>query len=177
MSGLNRFKEAQDDPHAGFESAIAELRAGHKQGHWIWYIFPQLSGLGVSSLSRLYGINGRVEAREYLEDGLLRSRLLTVTETVAARLKEGTPVRVLMGSSVDAQKLVSSLTLFGEVSKELSAAGALGAGSPVEAREGRGASTPSSEYEFLGRAAAAVLAVTEQEGFPPCRFTLAALKG
>jgi uncharacterized protein (DUF1810 family) len=157
VARLDRFKDAQADPGAGFESAVAELRAGRKQGHWIWYIFPQLSGLGISSFSQLYGIDGRAEATEYLQDQLLRSRLLTVTETVAERLREGVPLRTLMGSSIDVQKLVSSLTLFGEVATELSA------------------SESSTDYESLSHLAAEVLAAAAREGVPHCRFTLAAL--
>ena len=56
---------------AGFDSALAEMRAGQKQGHWIWYVFPQLAGLGSSRLAQVYGIDGRAEAIDYLRDPIL----------------------------------------------------------------------------------------------------------
>ena len=64
---LDRFVAAQNRPHEGYADALAEIRAGAKQGHWIWYVFPQLYGLGTSSQSRAYGIGGVAEATEYLQ--------------------------------------------------------------------------------------------------------------
>jgi len=55
---LQRFKDAQDQPMAGFESALAEIRAGGKRSHWIWYVFPQLAGMGHSAMSQTYGLDG-----------------------------------------------------------------------------------------------------------------------
>ena len=63
-STLDRFRAAQDAPHSGFETALEEMRTGRKRGHWIWYVFPQLSGLGGSSFSQTYAINGVAEAVE-----------------------------------------------------------------------------------------------------------------
>src|ERR1700686_2225903 len=121
MTGLERFKQAQDLPHSGFEAALAEIRSGRKQGHWIWYVFPQLSGLGAFLASQTYGITDVAEAVEYLHDPVLRSRLLTMTTTVAERVKSGQGVSLerLMGSSIDVRKLVSSRTLFGRVTRRL----------------------------------------------------------
>src|SRR4029079_17352418 len=105
MSRLERFKEAQNASHAGFESALAEIRAGGKRGHWIWYIFPQLDGLGTSGNSRAFAIEGEKEAADFLRDLELRSRLLTVATAVAEQLKTGkTPsLRALMASDIDTQ--------------------------------------------------------------------------
>src|SRR5688500_14248453 len=68
MDGLERFKVAQDAEHGGFRSAIAELRAGRKRTHWIWFVFPQISGLGSSETSRRFALRGREEAEAYLRD-------------------------------------------------------------------------------------------------------------
>src|ERR1017187_1422137 len=106
MSGLERFRIAQDQSGSGFEAALAEIHDGGKRGHWIWYIFPQLTGLGMSSMSRTYAIRDVVEAKAYLRDEVLGSRLVTITTTVAEQVSWRTSLEVLMGSSIDAQKLV-----------------------------------------------------------------------
>jgi uncharacterized protein (DUF1810 family) len=156
---LARFKEAQDRRDSGFESALAEIRSGRKQGHWIWYVFPQLSGLGSSSLSQWYGIDDVAEAAAYLHDPVLCSRLLTITTTVAERVKgeKGVSLQTLMSSGLDVQKVVSSLTLFGNVARRLHATEGL------------------EEHESLARIAEEVLAVAASEGYPPCPRTLARL--
>ena len=159
MPGLERFKKAQDLPHSGFEAALAEIQSGRKQGHWIWYVFPQLAGLGASTASQIYGISDVAEAVEYLHDPVLCSRLLTITTTVAARVRSGKGVSLetLMGSSIDVRKLVSSLTLFGHVART------------CHATEGLVA------LESLAHAADEVLAVAASEGYAACSFTLARL--
>jgi uncharacterized protein (DUF1810 family) len=155
MSRLMRFKSAQNAAEAGFASALDEIHSGGKQGHWIWYVFPQLSGLGMSAFSRTFGIDGEDEAIEYLRDSELRSRLLTITSAVAERLEgKALSLRALMGSEVDARKVVSSLTLFGNVAKKL------------HAKEGVDA------YRQLAQAADDVLAAAAAEGYPPCAYTL-----
>ena len=156
-SALARFREAQDQPGSGFDAALREIRGGAKQGHWIWYIFPQLSGLGMSSVSRTYGIHGLAEAEDYLRDATLRSRLLAIATAVAAHLSQGVSIETLMGSSTDALKLVSSLTLFGHAARELHAAEGL------------------ADYGALARAAAAVLNAAERQGYGPCEYTLSRL--
>ncbi|TXR52234.1 DUF1810 domain-containing protein [Quadrisphaera setariae] len=104
---LQRFVDAQ----AGgtYESALAELRAGRKRGHWIWFVLPQLRGLGLSPTSQHYGISGLGEARAYVAHPVLGPRLRQCFE-VLADLEEPDPVRVL--GSVDAVKLRSCATLF-----------------------------------------------------------------
>jgi len=154
---LTRFRSAQDQAGAGFESALREMQAGAKQGHWIWYVFPQLSGLGHSSVSRTYGIEGQPEAEAYLRDSELRSRLMAVTAAVRDHLSKGASVETLMGSSTDALKLVSSLTLFGHAAKQL------------HGSEGVAA------YGALARAAAEVLNAAERQGYGPCEYTISRL--
>ena len=86
MPQLERFKEAQDLPDSGFESALAEMRTDRKQGHWIWYVFPQLAGLGQSSTAVYYGLAGVEEAAAYLRDRVLGDRLVTAAAAVRAHL-------------------------------------------------------------------------------------------
>src|SRR5687768_1487688 len=103
MSRLERFRQAQMSPAVGFESALAELRHGAKHGHWIWYVFPQIDGLGMSGPSQAFALDGEVEAAEFLHDPELRSRLLTIAATVAEQVSTGrvASLRALMGSEID----------------------------------------------------------------------------
>ena len=103
---LQRFIDAQDDV---YEAVLSELCAGSKQSHWMWFIFPQLRGLGLSPTAQYYGIASLEEARAYLEHPVLGDRL---RECVEALLPwEGRPPEQILGP-VDAMKLRSSLTLF-----------------------------------------------------------------
>ncbi len=103
---LNRFMEAQ---HGSYEQALSEINSGRKRSHWMWYIFPQLDGLGFSSTSRFYGIKNLDEARAYLEHHLLGSRLLACAEAVI-RI-DGRTASQIFGSPDD-MKLKSCATLF-----------------------------------------------------------------
>ena len=93
--------------------ALNELRIGRKKSHWIWYIFPQLKDLGISPVSRYYGIKDENEAREYWNNTLLSQRLITCCELL---LRHDNDINEIMGSKIDAQKLQSSMTLFYKVS-------------------------------------------------------------
>ena len=119
---LARFHEAQADPLAGYGTALAEIRRGRKTSHWIWYIFPQLAGLGRSSMAEKYGIRDLAEACNYLRDPLLRARYEEITAAVHDQLARGLAVEDLMGSRIDALKLVSSLTLFRAAAERLAGA-------------------------------------------------------
>jgi uncharacterized protein (DUF1810 family) len=88
---------------------LRELRAGRKTGHWIWYIFPQLSGLGRSEMSRFYGIASLDEARSYLDHPVLGARLRECVSAVLAT--SGVSADQIFGS-LDAMKVRSSMTLF-----------------------------------------------------------------
>ena len=115
---LARFVDAQSG--GDYEAALAEMKAGRKQSHWIWYVFPQITGLGMSHMSQLYAIRDRDEAVAYLRHPVLSARLLEITTAVAEHVRNGAALDRLMGSSIDATKLVSSLTLFGKVARSLS---------------------------------------------------------
>lgn len=108
---LQRFVEAQERDGT-YERALAELRAGRKRGHWIWFVFPQIEGLGYSEMSRLYAIAGLDEAAAYLAHPLLGPRLAQSAE-VLLQLPGQDPVAIL--GEVDAVKLRSSMTLFAHV--------------------------------------------------------------
>lgn len=103
---LNRFIDAQATSYA---QALAEIKNGRKQSHWMWFIFPQLAGLGHSDMARFYAIRNLEEARHYLAHPVLGSRLI---EIAAALLHvEGQNARQIMGSPDDL-KLRSCMTLF-----------------------------------------------------------------
>jgi len=157
MPRLNRFHEAQSSAYAGYDAALTEIRAGGKRGHWIWYEFPQLAGLGHSGMSQTYGIDGVAEADAYLRDPLLRGRLLTITIALVEQLRRGVSLESLMNSPIDVMKLVSSMTLFGEVARRLHAAEHL------------------NDYDSLARLADEVLAKADAQRYPPCAFTLGQL--
>ena len=105
---LQRFVDAQDDLRT-YDTAISELRAGRKSSHWMWFVLPQLAGLGMSSTAQHFGIHGLAEARAYLAHPVLGPRLRDCARALAD-LDTGDPVAVL--GPVDALKLRSSMTLF-----------------------------------------------------------------
>jgi len=109
---LQRFHQAQSSRSAGYDTALAEIRRGRKTSHWIWYIFPQLAGLGRSAMAENYAIRDLAEACDYLRDPLLRDRYEEITAAVSDQLARGLALEDLMGSRIDALKLVSSLALF-----------------------------------------------------------------
>lgn len=110
---LDRFIQAQEKTYAG---ALAELKAGQKTGHWIWWVFPQLRGLGTSHNSTYYGLADEAEARAYLQHPILGARYQECLEVVHGHLCQGgVPPLTLMGSEVDLLKLRSSLGLFRKV--------------------------------------------------------------
>ena len=160
VAGLDRFRDAQADPHAGFASALRELRAGRKTGHWIWYVFPQLAGLGRSTTAVHYGLADAAEAADYLRDPVLGGRL--VEAAAAARSHLTGPPRIglvsLMGSVVDALKLVSSMTLFAHVAKALMA------------------TEPAPRFEAMADHARAILTAAAAAGYDRCAFTEAHLR-
>ncbi|HTB01418.1 MAG TPA: DUF1810 domain-containing protein [Bradyrhizobium sp.] len=109
---LKRFVDAQAPV---YPRVLAELRQGEKQSHWMWFIFPQLAGLGHSPMAQRYAIGSRDEAVAYLEHAVLGPRLAECTALVNA--VEGRTIRKILGSPDDL-KFQSSMTLFGAVSME-----------------------------------------------------------
>ncbi len=105
---LGRFVLAQDD-RGTFAQALAELRAGRKTSHWMWFVFPQIDGLGRSALARHYAVSGLDEARAYLAHPVLGARLRECCEALLD-LDDSSAEHVF--GSVDAIKLRSSMTLF-----------------------------------------------------------------
>jgi uncharacterized protein (DUF1810 family) len=103
---LERFVKAQDGVHT---QALNELRAGRKASHWMWFVFPQLAGLGSSSMSQRYAIGSLAEARAYLDHPVLGPRLVDCARAVLSHPDR--TAREIMGSPDDA-KLRSSMTLF-----------------------------------------------------------------
>ena len=84
---LLRFIHAQDcggiyDGTGTYAEALQEVKAGHKRGHWMWYVFPQMQGLGNTGIAKIYGINGREEAKSYIEHPIMKERLVEFCEAV-----------------------------------------------------------------------------------------------
>src|SRR2546428_11602653 len=98
MSDLARFRDAQDAPHAGFTVALRELQAGRKTSHWIWYVFPQLAGLGRSSTAVYYGLADAEEAADYLRDQVLGERLISAAAVARAHLAGARARTVRLGA-------------------------------------------------------------------------------
>jgi uncharacterized protein (DUF1810 family) len=106
---LQRFVSAQEGT---YDRALNELRSGRKRTHWMWYIFPQIDGLGYSAMSKRYAIKSSAEARQYLDHPLLGQRLMACAEAVLA--VQGRSASDIFGSPDD-MKLKSSMTLFAAV--------------------------------------------------------------
>ena len=111
---LQRFVDAQQPV---FEHVLEELRAGSKQRHWIWFVFPQIHGLGSSSMAQMYAISSRAEAHAYLEHAVLGPRLLQCVRLVNG-LENRTAEQIF--GPLDAMKFRSSMTLFAAVAGEAS---------------------------------------------------------
>lgn len=109
---LERFLRAQDPV---FHDVLAELARGRKQSHWMWFVFPQVAGLGFSAMSQRYAIGSRAEAEAYLAHPVLGPRLIECTRLVLA--VDGRTINAILGAPDDA-KFRSSMTLFGTVSGE-----------------------------------------------------------
>lgn len=106
MNDLQRFKEAQK---RDFDTALSEIRRGRKRSHWMWYIFPQIQGLGFSSTSAYYAIQNMAEAEDFLNDPYLGANLRTISEALL-ELDTDDPYQIL--GSPDHLKLLSCMTLF-----------------------------------------------------------------
>jgi uncharacterized protein (DUF1810 family) len=116
---LQRFVDAQAPV---YQRVVAELRHGRKQSHWMWFIFPQLAGLGHSPMALRFAIHSREEAIAYLGHGILGPRLRECTALINA--VEGRTIREILGSPDDL-KFCSSMTLFGAVSSDPAFAAAI----------------------------------------------------
>jgi uncharacterized protein (DUF1810 family) len=151
---LNRFHEAQNKTWCGYATALDEMRAGRKSSHWIWYIFPQIAGLGHSSTARHYALEDFGEACAYLRDPLLRQRYEEIASAVAGHISRGAPLEHLMGSEIDASKLVSSVTLFRAAATRLAE------------------TEPASDLSRIAALCESILDRAGAQGCAPCAFTL-----
>jgi uncharacterized protein (DUF1810 family) len=154
---LERFHKAQASPSAGYDTALAEIRRGRKSSHWIWYIFPQLEGLGRSSTARTYAIHDLAEACAYLRDPLLRGGYEEIAGAVSDQLSRGVSLEDLMGGRIDALKLASSLTLFRAAAQYLAG--------------------EDPAFDTLAKRCDSILGRTSPQGYPPCAQTLARVSG
>jgi len=154
---LERFHEAQADPSAGYDTALAEIRRGRKTSHWVWYIFPQIEGLGRSSTAQAYALRDLAEACAYLRDPLLRARYEEIIGAVSDQLARDCALEDLMGGRTDALKLVSSLTLF------------------RAAAHGLAGEDPT--FDTLAQRCDSILGQTGAQGYPPCAQTLERVTG
>lgn len=111
-NSLERFLKAQQ---YSYEIALQEIKNARKESHWIWYIFPQIKGLGKSNTAEYYGIENFEEAKRYIENPLLKQRLLEISTALLS--VEGKTIEQILGY-VDAMKVKSSMTLFQTVDKE-----------------------------------------------------------
>lgn len=109
---MNRFIEAQENKYA---DALAEIKAGHKESHWMWFVFPQIVGLGHSSISKHYAIKDIAEAKEYLKHHPLGFRLKEISEIL---LEQETDNATLIFGHPDDAKLHSCMTLFALADEE-----------------------------------------------------------
>lgn len=112
INSLDRFLQAQELKYA---TALKEIQKGKKRTHWMWYIFPQLRGLGRSQMAYAYGINGLEEAKAYLEHPVLSARLIEITEALLEHKDQD--IEDILGD-IDAMKLRSSMTLFAFISEK-----------------------------------------------------------
>lgn len=112
---ITRFLDAQDTEWSMYDEALREVRRGRKNSHWIWYIFPQLRGLGHSRNSTYYGIADRREAEEYLHHPVLGARLREIT---LALLEHTDAAAVEIFGGIDARKVQSCMTLFDSISPD-----------------------------------------------------------
>ncbi len=109
---IERFLSAQEQ-YGQYERALKEMEDGRKRSHWIWYVFPQMRGLGHSAMARAYGIGSLQEAKAYWENPTLRERLTTISTALLSH--KGTAAEDILGG-IDALKVQSCMTLFDAVS-------------------------------------------------------------
>lgn len=113
QKSIERFLKAQNATYYGYKQALAEIENGRKVSHWIWFVFPQMKGLGHSRMSEFYGIENREEAEDFLLNYTLNDRIHEISNALLQHI--GTPVNKIFGG-IDALKVRSSMTLFDTLS-------------------------------------------------------------
>ena len=151
---LQRFIDAQEGDGT-YDNALAEIRAGRKQSHWIWYILPNLRGLGYSETARFYAIDGQAEAVAYYLHPLLGARLTEVAEAIVTALSAGQTLEGVFGD-IDAKKTISCMTLFD----------AIGTDTAVQ---------DCADHLRFQTAAQRILTAGDAQGLPRCAKTLTLL--
>jgi uncharacterized protein (DUF1810 family) len=162
MAGLHRFHDAQQGRNSGlpsFNQAYAEIQQGSKKSHWIWYILPQFKNLGASQLAQKYAIQNAQEACDYLREPKLFDNYYKIVTKILLQIQH-TSIHHVMGSSIDAQKLMSSLTLFKEIAEYLDAQ-----------QKGQ-----FHDYKDLAKKCEQILASGANELLFPCEKTLSLVK-
>ena len=154
MAALDRFITAQQSGST-YKQAYRELENGSKTSHWIWYIFPQLQGFGSSPNAIKYAIKDLQEACDYLQDKTLFTNYQKITLLVSEQLKKGIHIETLMGSSIDASKLASSMTLFSKTAAYLAQKG-----------------TNDHDYASLALLCDGILKKIKIQGYYPCQKTI-----
>ena len=151
---LQRFIDAHEGDGM-YAIALAEIRAGRKQSHWIWYILPNLRGLGYSETARFYAIDGQAEALAYYQHPLLGARLTEVAEAIVTVLSTGQTLEEVFGD-IDAKKTISCMTLFDMIGTDT-------------------AVQDCAHHQRFQSAAQTILATGVSQGLPRCMKTLALL--
>ena len=148
---LQRFIDAQEGDGM-YAIALAEIRAGRKQSHWIWYILPNLRGLGYSETARFYAIDGQAEALAYYQHPFLGARLTEVAQAIVTALSAGQTLEEVFGD-IDAKKTISCMTLFDMI--------------------GTNTAVQGCAHHFLFQAAAqTILKAGVAQGYPRCVMTV-----
>ena len=163
---VGRFVAAQreDDTIA---TALRELRAGRKRSHWVWFVLPNVAGLGSSGTAKEFAIASREEAEAFVANAELRSNLVAAVEAVGKWARKGKPkLDVVMGSAVDTRKLVSCCVLFETVARQRQQ-------QQQRRRVGGGADVEEQQYAALVEACRVVLDAAEEQGWGTCTFTRA----
>lgn len=164
MKQLERFLNAQNgktNDGPDYITAFNELKSGKKSSHWIWYIFPQLQSLGHSQLARKYGITNLTEACDYLQAPELANNYTKIIQLIESQLKKKIPLHVLMGNSkIDANKLVSSLTLFQYAAKQLADLN----------------NQHQKQYNEIYDCCERIFGMIQQDNYYPCQSTLLEVK-
>ena len=151
---LQRFIDAQEGDGM-YAIALAEIRAGRKQSHWIWYLLPNLRGLGYSETARFYAIDGQAEALAYYQHPLLGARLSEVAEAIVTVLSAGQTLEGVFGD-IDAKKTISCMTLFDAIGTNTAVQGCV-------------------HHHNFQTAALRMLTAGDAQGLPRCTKTLTLL--
>ena len=157
MANIDRFLTAQNRGRS-FLNAKLEIDNGRKKSHWIWYIFPQIDGMGRSGMAEKYAIANLSEACEYLSNSSLLRRYQDILISVNDKLTDHVDVVQLMGSHIDALKLTSSLTLFEAAAQYLSQT-----------------KPQQNEFQQFAILCSNTLNLLTNQGFPKCEYTLSKL--